>query len=263
MFSPETVDSSSIPVKAWLDIQKKKPPVIHWNGTLSLDDQARIYNYIHQRITNLKDQGRNGLASLPVAHARTLLVAYRHRDTFLSHEECPVANDGDKNVEIFVLQSAWERLVNYTGLTTDGYPKIASVDVDMEALRMLEDRMFDTSEDAGIAGNCQWGLDVGMHQDNWCPWKFGGENGKGVREGTESELEPGPDFDEDERQEWFRARKEEDNVKKRAHGPVPKPRMISRKRKEILEPETAENSLQDGSAKVIRHPAKRARNKKT
>ncbi|KAK0482881.1 hypothetical protein EDD18DRAFT_1112516 [Armillaria luteobubalina] len=112
----------------------------------------------------------------------------------------------------------------------------------MEALHMLEDRMFDTSEDAGITGNCQWGLDARMHQDNWCPWKFGGENGKGVREGTESELEPGPDFDEDEWQEWFQTREEEDNVKK--------------KRKEILEPETAENSLQDGSAKVIRHPAK-------
>ncbi|KAK0475646.1 hypothetical protein EDD18DRAFT_1366948 [Armillaria luteobubalina] len=27
-------------------------------------------------------------------------------------------------------------------------------------------------------------------------------------------LKPGPDFDEDERQEWFRAREEEDNVKK-------------------------------------------------
>ncbi|KAK0464065.1 hypothetical protein IW261DRAFT_1598790 [Armillaria novae-zelandiae] len=47
----------------------------------------------------------------------------------------------------------------------------------------------------------------------WYPWKFGGENGKGVREGTESRLELGPDFREDEWQEWFRAR-EEDNVKK-------------------------------------------------
>ncbi|KAK0490161.1 hypothetical protein EDD18DRAFT_1358798 [Armillaria luteobubalina] len=27
-------------------------------------------------------------------------------------------------------------------------------------------------------------------------------------------LKPGPDFDEDEQQEWFRAREEEDNVKK-------------------------------------------------
>ncbi|KAK0488244.1 hypothetical protein EDD18DRAFT_1110414 [Armillaria luteobubalina] len=76
-------------------------------------------------------------------------------------------------------------------------------------------------------------------------------------------LKPGPDFNEDERQEWFRAREEEDDVKKRAHGPVPKPRMISRKHKEVLEPGTAENSLQDGSAKVIGHPAKQAQNKKT
>ncbi|KAK0492474.1 hypothetical protein EDD18DRAFT_1108863 [Armillaria luteobubalina] len=71
------------------------------------------------------------------------------------------------------------------------------------------------------------------------------------------------DFDEDEWQEWFQAREEEDNVKKRAHGPVPKPQMISRKRKEVSEPGTAENSLQDGSAKVLGHPAKQARNKKT
>ncbi|KAK0474342.1 hypothetical protein EDD18DRAFT_1116620 [Armillaria luteobubalina] len=78
---------------------------------------------------------------------------------------------------------------------------------------------------------------------------------------SQSHSSPSPSFDE--RQEWFRAREEEDNVKKQAHGPVRKPRMISRKRKEILEPETAENSLQDGSAKVIRHPAKQARNKKT
>ncbi|KAK0476913.1 hypothetical protein EDD18DRAFT_1115133 [Armillaria luteobubalina] len=68
-------------------------------------------------------------------------------------------------------------------------------------------------------------------------------------------LKPGPDFDEDEWQEWFQAR-EEDNVKKRAHGPVPKPQMISRKHKEVSEPGTAENSLQDGSAKVIGYPAK-------
>ncbi|KAK0499254.1 hypothetical protein EDD18DRAFT_1103675 [Armillaria luteobubalina] len=67
---------------------------------------------------------------------------------------------------------------------------------------------------------------------------------------------PGPDFNEDEWQEWFRAREEEDNVKKQAHGPVLKPWMISRKRKEVSEPGTAENSLQDGSAKVIGHPAK-------
>ncbi|KAK0479331.1 hypothetical protein IW261DRAFT_1420054 [Armillaria novae-zelandiae] len=154
MFSPETVDSSSIPAKAWLDIQKKKPPCL-------------------------------------------------------------------------------------------GMP--ASVDVDMEALCILEDRMFDRSEDAGIAGNFQWGLDVGMHQDNWCPWKFGGENGKGVREGTESELESlhllTPNS-LDQTLMKMNGRSGSEQEKK------------TMKHKEILEPETAEHLLQDGSAKVIGHPAK-------
>ncbi|KAK0197625.1 hypothetical protein F5146DRAFT_920236, partial [Armillaria mellea] len=58
-------------------------------------------------------------------------------------------------------------------------------DVDMEALILLEKRMFDTSEDVGIAGNYQWGLDVGMHQDGWFPWSSRGPEG----EGNESELE--------------------------------------------------------------------------
>ncbi|KAK0218492.1 hypothetical protein EDD85DRAFT_797627 [Armillaria nabsnona] len=75
--------------------------------------------------------------------------------------------------------------------------------------------------------------------------------------GTEAELEPGPDFDEDERQEWFRAREEQENAKKKACGPVPKPRMISRKRKAISEPETAETLVRGDTAKPSERPAKR------
>jgi hypothetical protein len=29
--------------------------------------------------------------------------------------------------------------------------------------------MFDRSEKAGVAGNMQWGLDTGMHEDGWNP----------------------------------------------------------------------------------------------
>ncbi|KAK0229688.1 hypothetical protein EDD85DRAFT_957461 [Armillaria nabsnona] len=75
---------------------------------------------------------------------------------------------------------------------------------------------------------------------------------------------PGPDFDEDEWQEWFRAREEEDDADKKARGPVPKPRMISRKRKATSEPDAAsEDLLHDGSAKPSGRPAKRTRKKKT
>ncbi|KAK0479159.1 hypothetical protein IW261DRAFT_1593739 [Armillaria novae-zelandiae] len=106
-----------------------------------------------------------------------------------------------------------------------------------------KDRMFDTSEEAGVAGNRQWALDVGIHQDNLAL--------------TFVDIEKsGPDFDEDEREE-------EENVKKRTYRPVPKPRMISKKCKATLEPNSGENLLENGSAKTIGQPAKRAQKKKT
>ncbi|KAF9061239.1 hypothetical protein BDP27DRAFT_1160503, partial [Rhodocollybia butyracea] len=50
-------------------------------------------------------------------------------------------------------------------------PKLyQKVDVDLEALRILEDLIFDISKDAGVAGNQQWGLDSGPHLRNWNPW---------------------------------------------------------------------------------------------
>ncbi len=77
-----------------------------------------------------------------MSHARTLLIAYRHRDLFLQDEDCPPTLDIEA-INRFVGQKAWERLVGYTGCTTDGKPKPDVVDVDMEALILLEMRMFD------------------------------------------------------------------------------------------------------------------------
>ncbi len=99
-----------------------------------------------------------------MSHAWMFLIAYRHRDLFLQDEDCPPASDVEA-INCFVGQKAWERLVGYTGCTTDGKPKPDVVNVDMEALILLEMHMFDRSEDAGVAGNHQWGLDAGMHQD--------------------------------------------------------------------------------------------------
>ena len=45
----------------------------------------------------------------------------------------------------------------------------------------------------GVAGNHQWGLDVGIHQDGWYPWTCDGPEGeKQMRQGNESELEVSP-----------------------------------------------------------------------
>ncbi len=188
--NPDKVDDATVPAKVWLSSLKKKPLVIHWTGGLTLNDLARINNYFFRRVLKTcKEFPLDWLTSLAMSHARTLVVAYRHREWFLKDEECPPASEIE-TVNHFVVEKAWERLVDYTGRTTDGKIKPDAVDVDMEALVVLEKRIFDTSEHAGIAGNHQWGLDVGMHQDGWFPWSNRGPEGdKEAREGNESELE--------------------------------------------------------------------------
>jgi hypothetical protein len=44
------------------------------------------------------------------------------------------------------------------------------VDVERECLAKLEEEMFERSQAAGIAGEYQWGLDAGDHQDGWNPY---------------------------------------------------------------------------------------------
>ncbi|KAK0492406.1 hypothetical protein EDD18DRAFT_1013954, partial [Armillaria luteobubalina] len=167
---PNNVDDTTIPAIVWLSSLKNKPLIIHWTGSLTLNDLARINNYFFRRVLKIcKDSPLDWITGLAMSHAQTLVVAYRHRELFLQDKECPPASEIE-TVNRFVIERAWERLVNYTGRTTDGKVKHDAVDVDMEALILLEKRMFDTSEDAGIAGNYQWGLDIGMHQDGWFPW---------------------------------------------------------------------------------------------
>ncbi|KAJ7839890.1 hypothetical protein B0H13DRAFT_1649979 [Mycena leptocephala] len=48
-------------------------------------------------------------------------------------------------------------------------PKFRFADIDHECLNIFEERLFEQSFQAGRAGNHQWGLDVGPHQDNWNP----------------------------------------------------------------------------------------------
>ncbi|KAG1893586.1 uncharacterized protein F5891DRAFT_1176386 [Suillus fuscotomentosus] len=64
-----------------------------------------------------------------------------------------------------ILQAAWLDLQ----LSYD--PSAMDVDVDLECLGILEQRMFELSLAAGAAGNEQWGKDAGTHQDRWNPYE--------------------------------------------------------------------------------------------
>ncbi|PBK79607.1 hypothetical protein ARMGADRAFT_1077606 [Armillaria gallica] len=150
-----------------------------------------------------------------MSHARTLLIAYSNRDLFLQDEDCPPASDIEA-VNRFVGQKAWKRLVGYTGCTTDGKPQHDVVGVDMEALILLEMRMSDRSEDAGVDGGYPWSSD-------------GPEGEQNSREGNESELEVGPEFDQEELAQWHRVELEKQEEVKRAQKVTrPKPKMPPR-----------------------------------
>ena len=60
------------------------------------------------------------------------------------------------------MEMAWEIQVN-----GDVNVLWQEVDVERECLAKLEEEMFERSKAAGVAGEYQWGLHAGGHQDAW------------------------------------------------------------------------------------------------
>ncbi|THU93691.1 hypothetical protein K435DRAFT_861257 [Dendrothele bispora CBS 962.96] len=170
------------------EIKAKVPAAAYFCGGLTLDDQARILNWIYTKFPNFNPVH----LEVAAAHARTLLVAYQYQDEFLENQ-----SQTDQKTPLnqhYVLQKAWQRLVEFTGKTVDGKSKPRAADVDYEAVNILEEIMFDRTHEAGTAGNCQWGLDVAPLEDNWFPYNGPESQHNNLRDGTESELETGPDY---------------------------------------------------------------------
>lgn len=113
-------------------------------GDASTDDEAAIIHWISEHCDPpLSTIWSSGLG--PV-HAMTLLLAHRHK---LSVEQ------------------AFE----YQIRDTDKQQRHKQeVDVDLEAIQLLEDNIFAQTHLAGKAGLQQWGLDIGVHQDRWKPY---------------------------------------------------------------------------------------------
>ena len=101
------------------------------------------------------------LGRAPIAHAHTLLITSRKRD-FLRHSVNVSDGATPEETEQALWNAAWAYLMQAH--------YVPVVDVDLECLAALEERMFEVSSRAGAAGNHQWGLDAGEHQDKWCPY---------------------------------------------------------------------------------------------
>ena len=134
-------------------ISAARTGIIPLVGDLDVMSRAQIHNWIYVNVPGASKTFHEWIGKLVVAHCITLVLAYRLRS-----EEAPEDKD--------LLQQAWR-----IQTTADEVgERIVPVDVDLECLRALEERMFECSEKAGEAGFQQWGLDAGDHQDAWDPY---------------------------------------------------------------------------------------------
>ncbi len=94
---------------------------------------------------------------LPIAHAHTVFLANQLK-----------TKGGAKRAGLTqgqLLDKAWE--VQTFSSQQDLF---LDVDIERECLMAFEELLFERSSRAGVAGNCQWGLDVGEHQGGWDPY---------------------------------------------------------------------------------------------
>uniref|UniRef100_A0A0W0FNU7 Uncharacterized protein n=1 Tax=Moniliophthora roreri TaxID=221103 RepID=A0A0W0FNU7_MONRR len=217
------LNATEYPFAGWRRQQHAR--VVPFNGGLHNATQSRITNWLYQNIPGIKDAPPLWVVNGTLQHAFTLWIEHRDRIEFESDSACPVEK---QEREQFVRQQAFRRLMEYTGCSEDGSPLPQTFDVDRDSLAQLEQKMFDMSKEAGAAGNWQWGLDVGCHQDDWHPnAHFLGE-GQDNYYGNEEELLKGPQYALDKYTKKCEEHKAEvERLKKSAPKPPrPKPRPI-------------------------------------
>lgn len=168
--------NDSVPALTWLLKERKKniqTAYVPYTGDLSVLDRAQIANWFEIHIAKDTRLRHKWITSLPIAHAFTVFISYRllkGRRNKMDHS-------------IFEqLRAAWNHQVERTGSGL-------GVDVDRECLSRLEERMFERSREAGIAGHFQWGRDAGDHQECWDPYRgIQEEWDHGDRSGSDGEL---------------------------------------------------------------------------
>ncbi|KAF8962433.1 hypothetical protein BDZ97DRAFT_1759284 [Flammula alnicola] len=195
---PNDLKKETIPAKAWLESIKKPigMTLIPYSGALSIVERAQIANWL---LICISKDAHLWLGRLPLAHAFTIYIAeHLKKDpkmNALGREE--------------LLEKAWE--VQFTGTPS----MLTDVDIERECLDRLEAEMFEVSEEAGVAGHYQWGLDAGDHQD-WDPYAGMQDLNRGDHPGSDAELEEGPEFIHRERIK--------PSVKEKKERPKPRPK---------------------------------------
>lgn len=163
---PFSVASNDVPAKQWIEATKAnlKRGVVPFSGDLSYRDQAKLTNWFDIHIGDKDPVARFDWIGnlLPFAHAITLYIASKLRNDPQSIAESLEDELEDRDQPL--IQRAWNIQ------QTKQLPQFSDHDVELECLEQLEEQMFERSALAGVAGNRQWGLDAGDHQDCWNPY---------------------------------------------------------------------------------------------
>ena len=180
LFQRDGLENQNIPIKQWLESEQKSltKTIIPYVGTLSITERAQVSNWFEVNVAKKKSFRSKWLGLLPIAHALTILIAFRLERN--AESRYPERKYHSKDY----LDEAWA--VQF-GTTQSGY---SEVDVERECLERMEEQMFERSLRAGIAGYYQWGLDAGDHQECWYPYAGLPEHWNHEdRENDEGELE--------------------------------------------------------------------------
>jgi len=179
MTSPEEVDN--IPAKLWLESQGKNitTSIVPFTGNLSVIERAKLGNWFEVHVArNDKSLRQYWHGLLPFAHTCTLWLVALMRQNKGELQKLDTSDAQE------VLEAAWQ-------LQTTHSPEQMwknRIDVDKECLERLEEEMFERSALAGKAGNFQWGLDAGDHQEAWNPylgtehWSYNDQGSSGDEE---------------------------------------------------------------------------------
>ncbi|KAG1765054.1 hypothetical protein EV702DRAFT_1213746, partial [Suillus placidus] len=190
---PRLEDIQHLPVGRHLQQQGRKVSLtggytIKYCGDLTAVQQAQVAHWIFDNIEEARETVVQWLGCAPFAHALSIMLAHHKRSILEADADYP--RDGTMEAQDeFILDTAWMTLLKETGSSTD----VIHTDVDLECLSVFEHRLFEKSARSGSAGNYQWGLDAGNHQDDWDPYA-----GLLSHWNHEDRNEGDPDYDENE-----------------------------------------------------------------
>ncbi|KAG2156784.1 uncharacterized protein EDB93DRAFT_1307406, partial [Suillus bovinus] len=186
-------DIQHLPVRRHLQQQGIKVSLtggytVKYCGDLTMVQQAQVAHWIFNNIKDTQETVVQCLGCAAFAHALSIMLTYNKHSILEADPDYPREGTTDMQEE-FILKAAWMTLLEQTSRSTD----VTHTDVDLECLLAFEQCLFENSAQSGSAGNHQWGLDAGNHQDGWDPYAR-----LSFHCNHEDRGEGDPDYDENE-----------------------------------------------------------------